>query len=890
MAYDLTPILEAIETIVNKKVSDAQYTKILTGKIKSQIQDNIYEVAFDNSSILAKTTGNIQLEINDTVKLLQINGAENVNENTFILGKSEDLARAGFDINVGELKNIVSIAGPATTTSLSWAQEININFSDSDINKIKKVLMDQQLCCLKAKFKLTDKFTQDHTNGHYGLKLIIQYTNTAGSKTVEEKLDIVDMVGEPYKFFNEVEQQKVFKLKLYNLSEINSVNLIAYTKDFGKASNDDIILEINDINFATVQYTEKGNKYTVELDGGSTRACFVSKTQQDINSYTLLAQVKKNDNNFVNKNLVYYWFKKNPSIKVGNDLYCSYGGEGWACLNKSYEQSIVAVGSTLKNAEKRKVWEDGGNKLIISEADTLQYHNYYKCVVVYNNDIVISSIEKDIINLDRNEINIYFNVVPNYNNFSSKENTFIVTINPTGENYIYNWYWLNENNVKTDIDISTDKKTEYTLQGSAVDIENNDYITLVCEINYKNAETGIEEFIGQASKVFYNNLTNQYQESVVYGATSTPAISEWESHEPETGWRNSINEDWEAENENENAYDYIFSKTTKSNKEEVIACYWARVDGKENYNGPFAKQITEFNNLTKGGAEQGIWFNTKENNKLLINANYIKTGSLDATLITVGALKVGELFKADIENPNVTIGGFTVNKDSLIAGVGEDRVGISTGDYTFWSGSEDPSKAPFRVTKSGEVSLTNVEDFATNYNITINKTDGLKIGETKYFQVGADGVVNWTKENTPVKYLYSSGIPTENPPAEAYSSDSYPDSIGSGSSEAKWHKVLDISKDRYYSMSASGQAGTFSLALSLQGKDGERGPQGPKGDSGYAKIVTIEGNTNVEKVISSANNGVAIINVKDGEISGGGGGEFPSLPTGNWSITVLGGW
>lgn len=872
MAYDLTPILEAIETIVNKKVSDAQYTKILTGKIKSQIQDNIYEVAFDNNSILAKTTGNIQLEVNDTVKLLQINGAENVNENTFILGKSEDLARVGFDINVGELKNIVSIAGPTTTTSLSWAQEVNIDFNSADINKIKKVLIDQQLCCLKAKFKLTDAFKQDHDNGHYGLKLIIQYkTTTNVIKTIEEELDVVDMVGEPYKFFNEVEQQKVFKLNLYDLLEINSITLIAYTKDFGKSTSD-TILEISDINFATVQYKEKGNEYTVELDGGSTRVGFVSKTQQDINTYTLLAQVKKNGNNFVNKNFVYYWFKKNPAIKVGNDLYCSYGGEGWACLNKSYIQSILAVGSTLESDEKRKVWEDGGNKLVISEADTLQYHNYYKCVVVYNNDIVISSIEKDVINLDKNEVNIYFTVEPNQKSFTSKEQTFILTCYPTGKSY--SWYYLNDQNNKFQL---TGNTNVLNLTGNDVNIDNYDYVTVVCEVT----DTG--EFIGQAARVFYNNLMEQYQEKVEYCSSTTNEISKLvDGSTIWTGWQSSIDSSWYDKEKG-----YIFVKITDQNNFSEISCYWDYRDdigassGVHNINGYYAKQTTAFNNMTKGGKEQGVWFNT--NNELLINANFIKTGALDATLITTGALVVGDLFKANVKNPEVTIGGFTVTKNSLFAGVGKNQVGVSTGestnDYTFWSGSDIPGDAPFRVKKDGQVSLKNVEDFATDYNITINRTEGLKVGGTTYFQVGIDGVVNWTKDNTPVKYLYSTDIPTENPPAKAYSA--YPDSIGDGASEAKWHKILDVNKDKYYSMSASGQEGTFSFALSLQGKDGE---------AGYAKTEEIDGNTSTTEILQKASStGATIINVKNGAVSGGAG-EFANLPQGNWSITVLGGW
>lgn len=880
MAYDLTPILEAIETIVNKKVSDAQYTKILTGKIKSQIQDNIYEVAFDNNSILAKTTGNIQLEVNDTVKLLQINGAENVNENTFILGKSEDLARAGFDINVGELKNIVSIAGPMTTTQLSWAQEKEIEFNDDDINKIKKVLIDQQLCCLKAKFKLTDAFKQTHENGHYGLKLTIQYKNTTNvDKTTEEELDVVDMIGEPYKFFNEAEQQKVFKLNLYDLLKITSITLVAYTKDFNKATAD-IILEISDINFATVQYAEKSNEYIVELDGGSTRVGFVSKTQQDINTYTLLAQVKKNGDNFVNKNLVYYWFKKIPAIKVGDNEYCSYGGEGWACLNESYQQYILAVGSSLNDAAQKKVWENAGNKLVIKAEDNLQYHNYYKCVVVYNNDIVISSIEKDVINLDNNEVNIYFTVEPNQKSFTSKEQTFTLTCYPTGKSY--SWYYLNDQNNKFQL---TGNTNVLNLTGSDVDIDNYDYVTIVCEV------TDAGEFIGQAARVFNNNLMEQYQEKVEYCSSNDGMVKNIN----DSDWQSSIDNSWYNKSPG-----YIFVKTTDQNNFSEISCYWDYRDdigtssGIHHINGEFAKQTTAFNNMTKGGLDKGIWFWKVEDEsdnqaRLMINADCIKTGSLDADLITTGTLKVvgeevGTLFSASIKDPAVTIGGFTVTKDSLIAGVGENQVGVSTGEstgnYTFWSGNDNPNVAPFRVKKDGHVSLTNVEDFATNYNITINESSGLKIGlGTTYFQVGTDGVVNWTKDNTPVKYLYSTDIPAENPPAAAYST--YPDTVGDGASEAKWHKILDVNKDKYYSMSASGQEDTFSYALSLQGKDGE---------AGYAKTEEINGNTSTKIILSKASSeGATIINVKNGSVSGGTG-EFANLPTGNWSITVLGGW
>lgn len=71
--------------------------------------------------------------------------------------------------------------------------------------------------------------------------------------------------------------------------------------------------------------------------------------------------------NLNSENLSYYWFRQQTDITSLSDKYCSYGGEGWLCLNE----------------KKNNLWKSASAEYIVKKAAVLSRKQKYKCVVVY---------------------------------------------------------------------------------------------------------------------------------------------------------------------------------------------------------------------------------------------------------------------------------------------------------------------------------------------------------------------------------------------------------------------------------------------------------------------------------------------------------------------------
>ena len=107
---DFTKILDAIDIIVNQKLTEAAFTRFINGTVVEIVnsEQNTYKVTTDSGktnfiaqAIAADIDGGIVYEKNDEVKLLQLNGSNNSNENIYILGHSVDFTKQ--DLN--EIKN-----------------------------------------------------------------------------------------------------------------------------------------------------------------------------------------------------------------------------------------------------------------------------------------------------------------------------------------------------------------------------------------------------------------------------------------------------------------------------------------------------------------------------------------------------------------------------------------------------------------------------------------------------------------------------------------------------------------------------------------------------------------------------------------------------------------
>ena len=140
-----------------------------------------------------------------------------------------------------------------------------------------------------------------------------------------------------------------------------------------------------------------------------------------------------------------------------------------------------------------------------------------------------------------------------------------------------------------------------------------------------------------------------------------------------------------------------------------------------------------FNRLTNNGQTQGIYL---ENGKVYINASYIKTGTLDANLITAGALVVRKnnvaVFSANLETGDVSISGecITIGSDSVTSVV--NGIKASYGTCTTGADTQVKETTISNFTKYTGQTVTvkfSYANTASNPKLKVKNSDGSVIAE-----------------------------------------------------------------------------------------------------------------------------------------------------------------
>lgn len=132
-----------------------------------------------------------------------------------------------------------------------------------------------------------------------------------------------------------------------------------------------------------------------------------------------------------------------------------------------------------------------------------------------------------------------------------------------------------------------------------------------------------------------------------------------------------------------------------------------------------------------------------------INANYNDS----SYYLYLPGLRIGEasgaVFSGKLSAPSGTIGGFTIDGDS-IKGSGVGLCGKAGQDYAFWAGEDDSAAAPFRVGHDGTMRATNAslsgtfENISGNWGLRLisNRMEFLQNGTTVSVIQGSSGYYN----------------------------------------------------------------------------------------------------------------------------------------------------
>ncbi len=235
---------------------------------------------------------------------------------------------------------------------------------------------------IKADFKT--QFHDVHTRGNYGIEVAF-FTKGENNtiSTVTYKLDFESFSGDPYSFSVFSPQQIIFKTQTNYLLGLKYIRL--FQNDFRydtQVTNYDtgdrtaittipnIFVQNVQINYVDVIDLTKEPYYCyIAAPKGSIFSPITSSIDLEAKllSYGELVNIDRCE---------YRWFKRDLSVFIGNDLYDKDVGFGWKPI-------------------------DNDTAMLTIEASEVIYQQRYKCIVIYNDEVVMTA-EREILNINNN--------------------------------------------------------------------------------------------------------------------------------------------------------------------------------------------------------------------------------------------------------------------------------------------------------------------------------------------------------------------------------------------------------------------------------------------------------------------------------------------------------
>lgn len=498
-------IIDAIEQIVNNAVSNADYDRTVKativecvdqtiGKFKVKYQDSIF-FAYATSSEVTYSKGSevyILIPGNDTSRDKTILGTVKKLGADYAVTPEGDEAFEVVGNNCIHSSTTFELCSYKTTKEyVLYQRGASNNKISLDTKAVTEYFTKSSALICGAIFKTNIPNKQQY-RGNYGIAFELMFTDNATGKNVLRNyvVDVNQMTGNPYSIKNEIRQYGVFDIDGANFQYVNKIYLFCY--DFPYQENN----QPNDIFIKNIDFCGAVPMGSEELSGCAVtfitpQGIYFDNSDIDNATRTLQAQVRVKGK-LVDKNsqsLEYYWFRENVGITTLHEKFNKYAGQGWECLNKS---------TVIKKAENGNApiveWISGDYQWTIKKSDTAAKKTKYKCIVIYNENTIISK-----------EIEI--------TNYSS--NIDITIESDAGTKFYYD---IGRPTLK--VLINGQEKTEMTYAWAEVD-NNNNFVGL--------AETTTLNNDYNNTLKAYNTLKTEIENETKLAATNKQKLQDYEN-------------------------------------------------------------------------------------------------------------------------------------------------------------------------------------------------------------------------------------------------------------------------------------------------------------------------------------------------------------------------
>ena len=496
-------LLQAMEIIANNAVEKADYDKTIKAVVVSCVDQTIgkFKVKYQDSSFFAYATSADVTYSKGTEVYVLIPGNDNSREKT-IIGTTKKLGVDYAIIPEGEeafetignncIQNLSSfkLCSYIDYTETIYNHNLTNNKINVNIKSVEEYIRESSKVILGGTFK-TNLPLEQRFRGNYGIIFELAFLDNASEKLVNREyiIDVNQMIGNPYKLTKETRQYGIFDIDNANFQYINKISI--FTKDFpNKSTNKPEDIFISNIEFIGANRLSENELSSCALTFITPQGIYFDSN--DLNSATreIKAQVRVRgkiiDDN--SQSLEYYWFAEDLGVTTMSEKYYKHGGQGWRCLN-SYNLIKPAEDGEAPVVE----WISGDSNKIVIKNENIAKENKYKCVVIYNDNTVLSK-EISIFNHSSDyEISIASDEGKEFY-YDIGNPTLTCKINgneKTSSDFTYLWAEIDNNN-------------NYYGLSEAID-ENNEYNNAVSGYSNLQAEIEAETKLAAASQAQLDN-------------------------------------------------------------------------------------------------------------------------------------------------------------------------------------------------------------------------------------------------------------------------------------------------------------------------------------------------------------------------------------------------
>lgn len=400
-------ICEAVDIIVNRALSQAQFDKTIKATVVNLVDSKTgkYKVRYQDDLMYAYAgTADMDFSTGDEVYILVPQG--NFSGDKTILGTTRKIGSAAGDEFILPENEKYEIVGnnilPESTTFrfLSYdaykngetpKQETSLYpelrpYKDGaitptdltiDINGLMHYLPLSEYLVISANFA-TDFPKTQLNSGNYGIDIKLKFELENQQETIYTyRIDVNSIQGFPWGLgVNGITQSFYFKMPKATFKGLVSISM--FIDSFAAeppAEHAEWDLWIKNLSIATANripdedlnsyflrlITKNGTYFNQTNTADKTIEAFIYKEGRDITK---------------SGNVEYYWFYQRADVTTQHSHYCSYGGEGWYCLNEQFENIVD------------KKWKPASNIRIISKKEISTKDKIYKCVALYDNTVI----------------------------------------------------------------------------------------------------------------------------------------------------------------------------------------------------------------------------------------------------------------------------------------------------------------------------------------------------------------------------------------------------------------------------------------------------------------------------------------------------------------------